>query len=101
TTSYDIITNVIKPSQEPGGYQSLADAVAALNAHAVDGIIVDYPTALYIADPYVQEAKNSVVVGQFPPTAQSEHFGMTFVKGNPLVPCVDMALASLKSSGNL
>jgi polar amino acid transport system substrate-binding protein len=101
TTSYDIITDVIKPTKEPGGYQSLSDAVAALNAHAVDGIIVDYPTALYIADPYVQEAKNSVVVGQFPATAQSEHFGMTFVKGNPLRACVNEALAALKASGKL
>jgi len=101
TTSYDIITKVIKPNKEPGSYNSLADTVAAINAHAVDGIVVDYPTALYVADPFVQEVKHSVVVGQFPATAQSEHFGMTFVKGNPLVQCVNRALASLKSSGRL
>jgi polar amino acid transport system substrate-binding protein len=101
TTSYDIITNVIKPTKEPGSYQSLSDAVAAINAHAVDGIVVDYPTALYIADPYVQEVKHSVIVGQFPPTAQSEHFGMTFVKGNPLVTCVNRALAALKADHTL
>jgi polar amino acid transport system substrate-binding protein len=101
TTSYDIITNVIKPATEPRAYHSLADAVAALNAHQVDGIIVDFPTALYIADPYVQKVKNSVVVGQFPATANSEHFGMTFVRGNPLVQCVNRALAALKSSGKL
>jgi polar amino acid transport system substrate-binding protein len=101
TTSYDIITNLIKPSKEPGAYSSLADAVAGINAHQVDGIIVDYPTALYIADPYVQEVKNSVVVGQFPATAQSEHFGMTFVKGNPLRQCVNRALAVVKQSGAL
>ena len=41
TTSYEIITDVIKPTKEPGGYQSLADTVAAFNAGAVDGIIVD------------------------------------------------------------
>src|SRR5438093_5275887 len=64
TTSYDIITDVIKPNKEPGSYSSLADTVAAINAHQVDGIVVDYPTALYMADPYVQQVKNSVVVGQ-------------------------------------
>src|SRR5438034_3386363 len=48
TTSYEIITDVIKPTKEPGGYQSLADTVAAFNAGAVDGIIVDLPTGLYI-----------------------------------------------------
>jgi polar amino acid transport system substrate-binding protein len=101
TTSYDVITNVIKPTQEARAYHTLADAVAGLNAGQVDGIIVDYPTALYIADPYVQQVKNSVVVGQFPPQANSEYFGMTFVKGNPLRDCVNEALAALKSSGKL
>jgi polar amino acid transport system substrate-binding protein len=101
TTSYDIITNLIKPTKEPGAYSTLSDTVAAINAHQVDGIVVDYPTALYIADPYVQEVKNSVIVGQFPPTAQSEHFGMTFQKGNPLVRCVNTALHTLKTSGTL
>lgn len=101
TTSYDVITNVIKPTQEPRSYQSLADAVAALNARQVDGIIVDFPTALYIADPYVQQVKNSVVVGQFPPQANSEYFGMTFVKGNPLRDCVNKALAAMRADGTL
>jgi polar amino acid transport system substrate-binding protein len=101
TTSYAIITDVIKPNTEPGSYNNLADTVAALNAHAVDGIITDYPTALYIADPYVQQAKNSVVVGQFPPTANSEHFGMTFPKGSSLVPCVNQALEAMKSDHTL
>jgi polar amino acid transport system substrate-binding protein len=101
TTSYAVITNVIKPTQEARAYQTLADAVAALNAGQVDGIIVDFPTALYIADPYVQQVKNSVVVGQFPPQSNSEYFGMTFVKGNPLRDCVNKALAAMKSSGEL
>src|SRR5207237_1688945 len=73
TTSYDITTNLIKPTKEPGAYNSLSDAVAAINAHQVDGLVVDYPTALYIADPYVQEVKNSVVVGQLPAAAQYGH----------------------------
>ena len=101
TTSYDIITDVIKPTKEPGAYSTLSDTVAAINAHQVDGIVVDYPTALYIADPYVQEVKNSVIVGQFPATAQSEHFGMTFQKGNSLVRCVNKALHTLKTNGTV
>lgn len=101
TTSYDYIVNVIKPTKEPGAFSSLSDTVAALNAHQVDGIVVDLPTALFIADPFVQEVKNSVVVGQFPTVGTPEHFGMTFVKGNPLVGCVNQALAELKSQGTL
>jgi len=99
TTSYDIITNVIKPTKEPGAYNSLADAVAAINAGAVDGIVVDYPTALYMVE--VQQVKGGVAVGQFPATAQSEHWGMTLVTGNPLVTCVNHALAAMKSDGTL
>lgn len=101
TTSYDYIVNVIEPSKEPGAFNSLADTVAAINAHQVDGIVVDLPTALFIADPFVQEVKDSVVVGQFPTVGTPEHFGMTFVKGNPLAGCVNQALAELKSDGTL
>jgi len=101
TTSYDYIVDVIKPTKEPGAFSSLSDTVAAINAHQVDGIVVDLPTALFIADPFVQEVKNSVVVGQFPTVGTPEHFGMTFVKGNPLVGCVNQALAELKSDGTL
>jgi polar amino acid transport system substrate-binding protein len=101
TTSYDYIVDVIKPAKEPGAFNTLSDTVAAINAHQVDGIVVDLPTALYIADPFVQEVKNSVVVGQFPTVGTPEHFGMTFVKGNPLVGCVNQALAELKSDGTL
>ncbi len=101
TTSYDYIVNVIEPNKEPGAFNSLADTVAAINAHQVDGIVVDLPTALFIADPFVQEVKDSVVVGQFPTVGTPEHFGMTFVKGNPLVGCVNQALAELKSGGTL
>jgi polar amino acid transport system substrate-binding protein len=101
TTSYDYIVNVVKPTKEPGAFNSLADTVAAINAHQVDGIVVDLPTALFIADPFVQEVKNSVVVGQFPTVGTPEHFGMTFVKGNSLVGCVNQALAELKSAGML
>jgi polar amino acid transport system substrate-binding protein len=101
TTSYDAITDLVKPNTEPGSYQTLADAVAAINAHQVDGIVVDYPTALYIADPYVQEVKNSVVVGQFPPIGKPKHWGVTFEKGNSLVDCVNRAIDAMKSDGTL
>jgi polar amino acid transport system substrate-binding protein len=101
TTSYDFIKNVIQPNKEPGAYNSLADSVAALNAGQVDAIVVDLPTALYLADPFVQEVKNGVVVGQFETASQGEYFGMTFTKGSPLVACVNQALDEMKSDGTL
>jgi polar amino acid transport system substrate-binding protein len=103
TTSYDYITNVIQPSTQAAVYQHESDAVAAINAGQVDGLVVDYPTALYMADPYVQEVKNSTVVGQFPiPAGQTpEYFGMVLAKGSSLTPCVNLALEEMKSDGTL
>jgi len=101
TTSYDFIVNTIQPNSEAGAYNSLSDSVAALNAGQVDGIVVDLPTALYLADPFVQEVKNGVVVGQFATAATGEYFGMTFAKGSSLVACVNQALDAMKSDGTL
>jgi polar amino acid transport system substrate-binding protein len=103
TTAYTYITDVIQPNKEPGAYHTLSDTVAALNAHQVDAMVVDLPTALYIADPYVQEVKNSVVVGQFsnPTGGTTDHVAMAFQKGNPLVDCVNQALAAMKADGTL
>jgi polar amino acid transport system substrate-binding protein len=99
TTSFDLIQNVV--GSTPAGYTTLNDSVQAVNAGQVDGLVVDLPTALYLADPYVQEVKNSVVVGQFPLAGTPEHFGMTFAKGDALVPCVNQALTEMKGDGTL
>jgi polar amino acid transport system substrate-binding protein len=101
STDYDFIVEVIQPNQEPGAYNTLADAVAAINAGQVDGLIVDLPTAFFMADPFVQEVKDGVVVGQFPPAPGGEHFGMTFEKGNPLRDCVNLAIQEMTADGTL
>jgi polar amino acid transport system substrate-binding protein len=101
TTDYDFIVNVIQPNKEPGAYNSLADAVAAINAHQIDGLVADLPTALYMADPFVQEVKNSIVVGQFPAEPGGARFGMTFQKGSSLVACVNLALVEMKGDNTL
>jgi polar amino acid transport system substrate-binding protein len=102
TTSYSFITDVI--GAKPAAYQKLDLAVAALNAGQVDGLVVDLPTALYMADPYVQEVKNSTVVAQFQPQTTggtTDHVSIALQKGSSLTSCVNMALAELKASGEL
>jgi len=102
TTSYDLIQNVIQPNGEAGAYNTLADTVAALNAGQIDGMVVDAPTAFYIADPYVQEVKNSVVVGIFPQSGSTPAYvGAAFENGSPLVDCVNLALEQIKADGTL
>ncbi len=102
TTSYDFISSVI--GAKPAAYDTLDLAVAALNAGQVDGLVVDLPTALYMADPYVQEVKNSTVVAQFQPQTTggtTDHASIALAKDSSLTACVDMALAELKASGEL
>lgn len=100
TTSLDFITNVIKPSAEPFAYDDNAGAKAALEAKQIDAIVVDLPTAFYIA---AVELTGASVVGQFPASASTtpDNFGLVFDLDNPLVSCVDIAVAALKDNGTL
>ena len=98
TTSYSYIKDVIKPSKQPAVYQQNAAAIQALKNKQIDGLVVDLPTAFYITSAQLPSSK---VLGQFPAAAGGEHFGMVFVKGNPLAACVNRALASLKANGQL
>jgi polar amino acid transport system substrate-binding protein len=98
TTSLDFINDVVKPSEQPYVYNDTNDAKSALKTGAIDGIVVDLPTAYYIT---AVEIGNSKIVGQFPAQEGGEQFGMLFAKGNPLVSCVNSALELLKSSGEL
>jgi polar amino acid transport system substrate-binding protein len=100
TTSLDFITEVIAPSSEPFAYDDNAGAKAALEAKQVDAIVLDLPTAFYVS---AVEIEGTKVIGQFPANAGSgaDEFGMVFDLDNPLVECVNTALAALKDSGEL
>jgi polar amino acid transport system substrate-binding protein len=98
TTSYDYIKNTIKPSTQPAVFPQNAGAVQALKNGQIDGLVVDLPTAFYVT---AVQVPNSTILGQFPTASGGEHFGMVFAKGSPLVGCVNQALASLSSSGEL
>ena len=100
TTSLDFITNVLKPDAEPFAYDDNAGAKAALEANQIDAIVVDLPTAFYIA---AVEIEGASVIGQFAADAAvtSDQFGLVFDLENPLVSCVNTALATLKDNGTL
>ena len=101
TTSADYITNVIGATLAT--FQTEDLAVAAINASQVDGLVVDLPTALYMADPYVQQVHNSVAVGQFPltPGTTPEHFSIVLPKDSALTSCVNAALAVMRARGQM
>lgn len=98
TTSLDFVTEVVQPSNEPYVFNDTNDAKSALQNGQIDGIVVDLPTAYYVT---AVEFDDSKIVGQFEAQAGGEEFGMLFQKGNPLVTCVNRALAELESSGQL
>jgi polar amino acid transport system substrate-binding protein len=98
TTSYQYVVDNVKPSQQPSVYDTNNDAISALKAKQVDGIVVDLPTAFFIT---AAQVENSKIVGQFPAVGEQERFGMVFEKGSSLVDCVNEALASLKDDGKL
>jgi polar amino acid transport system substrate-binding protein len=97
TTSYDAILDTIQPSQQPNVYNSNDDAIRALKNGNIDGIVVDYPTSLYVT---AVQAPNTVAVGRLPSTGQ-EYFGLVFEKGDPLRECVNQVIGKLRSDGTL
>jgi polar amino acid transport system substrate-binding protein len=96
TTGLAYIYDHIHPTRSPRVYNTLDEAVAALQTRQVDAIVVDTPDGQYMAS---SEVKNGVQVGQFPSTG--EHYGLLFRKGDPLVSCVDSALTVMRKDGAL
>jgi polar amino acid transport system substrate-binding protein len=96
TTSLDAINEVVQPDQEAAVYNKNIDAITALRNGQVDGIVVDFPTSLYITAVQVPNAK---VVGRLP--AGEEYFGLVFEEGNPLRDCANEAIAALQSDGTI
>jgi polar amino acid transport system substrate-binding protein len=96
TTGLTFITTKIQPTAQPKVFDTLSEAAAALSARRIAALVTDTPTAQYMAS---SQLKGAVLVAQFPSTG--EHYGLVFKKGNPLVSCVNKAIATLKSNGKL
>jgi len=96
TTSLAFITSQIQPAAQPKVFQTLNDVKSALQTKQIAALVTDTPTAQYISS---SEISGSEMVAQFPSTG--EHYGLLFSLGNPLVTCVNKAIATLKSNGTL
>ena len=96
TTSLAFINSAIQPTQTPRVYETLNDVKEALQDKQIAAFVTDTPTAQYISS---SEIPGTIMVAQFPSTG--EHYGLLFAKGNPLVGCVNKALATLTSNGTL
>jgi len=98
TTAYDYVNSFVKPSQKPNVYDSQTDAVSALNAKQIDGIVVDFPSTGYIVN---VQLENGVIVGRLPTRGTREHFGIVLPKDSPNVRCVNRALNRLWANGTI
>jgi polar amino acid transport system substrate-binding protein len=96
TTSLQYINTEIEPDSTPKVYQTLNVVAEALQTHQIEAFVTDTPTAQYMA---ADQIPGAVMIGQFP--AADEHYGLLFTKGNPLVSCVNKAIATLQSDGTL
>ncbi|MEY9910230.1 polar amino acid transport system substrate-binding protein [Catenulispora sp. MAP12-49] len=99
TTSMQAVQGKIAPSQQIAVFNTTDDEVNALKNGQIDALVTDLPTVFYLTGSSIDGGK---VVGQFDYTDSGvEQFGALFAKGNPLVGCVDGAIAQLKSGGQL
>ena len=98
TTSLDAINNTIQPGPEPSVYDTNNDAVSGLKARQVDGLVVDFPTALFMA---AVQLDNGKVVGRLAAPPGGEYFGVVLARGSSLTRCVNEAIATIKGDGTL
>ena len=102
TTGLAYINDYIRPTKPARVYSTLDRAVLALQTGQIDAIVIDTPTGQYMASSQIVNTKKKLVatqVGQFP--SVGEHYGLLFKKGSPLLGCVNVAIAALKSNGTL
>jgi len=100
TTSFTVITDVIAPSTQPSVFNTNEEAVLALQNGQIDALVVDLPTAFYVAGAQLDDG---TVVGQLanPAAADAEAFGMVLEKDSPLTECVSGAVDALREAGTL
>jgi polar amino acid transport system substrate-binding protein len=97
TTGLAYINSDIQPSIQPKVFNTLALAATALDAHRIQALVTDTPTAQYMVAS--GEVKHATLVAQFP--SVGEHYGVVFAKGNPLVTCVNKAISKLTANGTI
>jgi polar amino acid transport system substrate-binding protein len=95
TTGLDFIEDTISPDEDPNKYSTTNDAATALDNGQIDGVVIDVPIAIPIADRF----GTLEVAAQF---ITNEGYGLAFTEpGSELLPCVNQALAEMRQDGTL
>ncbi len=90
----DISLRVLGDGIELYYYENVADMIAAVRAHKIEGFTVDQATGLLAQ-------KNNPDIKLIEEPLIPDNFGIVFPKGSPLKEDVDKALAQLKSNGEI
>lgn len=93
TTGLAAVNQRIRPTHPPVSFATLNEAVTALQAHRIEVLVADGPTAQHLSP-----SQNLVIAAQLP---ISEHYALAFQAHNPLVSCVNAALSTLQANGKL
>lgn len=97
TTSQQAATRVI-PGADLAVFNTNEDAVQALKAKQVQGLVVDLPTALYLAAAEIDKGK---IIGTLPDSTGGDQFGLVLAKGSKLTAPVSAAVDALRTKGTL
>jgi polar amino acid transport system substrate-binding protein len=98
TTAIEQVETQIAPTQEVDVFDDTTASTQALANGQIDALITDLPTTLYLS---AVEVDGGTVIGQLPGDEAADTWGLVLEKGNPLVGCVNQALATLTESGEL
>jgi polar amino acid transport system substrate-binding protein len=103
TSSNQVVNEVVRPTTPQTVYPDNDAAMDALEAGEVDGLVVDMDTALFMRDgwhEYDSRHLNAAkVIGRFATTVWTDHIAVVLEKGSALTPCVNAAIAELKTNG--
>ena len=96
TTSLDAIESQL--GLKASVFNDNAAGVSALKNQQIDGLVVDLPTAFYLAG---VEVENGIIVGQLSSSGSGYQFGLLLTKGSALTSCVSGAVDAITADGTL
>ncbi|MFV0433744.1 MAG: ABC transporter substrate-binding protein [Leucobacter sp.] len=99
TTSLTVAEEVIAPDQQVQVFNSVDDAVTALQNGTIDALVTDLPGAFYVRD--AQLEGDGVIVGQVESDEGGDEFAFVLPKGSELTPDVTAAVDALAEDGTL
>lgn len=98
TTSLTVVEEVIAPDQDLQVFNSVDDAVAALQNGTIDALVTDLPGAFYVRDAQLDDG---VIVGQLESARGGDEFAFVLPKGSALTADVTEAVDALRDNGTL